>query len=214
MRGKIARIGKRSIAMALTGVLTISGLTIRPASVAKAAGAQSDRVVSSVKGMYQFDMTDVVVTDTYYDNSLQKEIAYLEKLDENRLLAGFKETAAYAKGMTDAERTAFLNGATRYGTEKNTGNWENSLIGGHTLGHYLSAISQAIVNPGTKAADKQKLQTKLDNIIDTLKECQEYSKKSSACKEGYIFGATLLNHTSDLEFQFDNNEKGNLSKVS
>lgn len=208
MRGKLFSIGKRSMAIALAGVLTVSGIGISPAVTAEAAGAQSDRVVSDVKGMYQFDMTDVVVTDEYYDNSLQKEIAYLESLDENRLLAGFKETAAYAKGMTEAERTAFLDGATRYGTEKNTGNWENSLIGGHTLGHYLSAISQAVVNPGTKEEDKQKLQEKLDNIIDTLKVCQEYSRDSSACKEGYIFGATLLGNTSNLEFQFDNNEKG------
>lgn len=207
MKKKFVNLGKRSLAVALTGILTISGLAVNPAPKAEAATADQNRVIASVKGMYQFDMTDVVVTDAYYDNSLQKEIAYLEKLDENRLLAGFKETAAYAKGMTATEREAFLNGATRYGTEKNTGNWENSLIGGHTLGHYMSAVAQAVVNPGTKAEDKAKLQEKLDNIVDTLKQCQEYSKDSTACKEGYVFGATLKS-TTNLEFQFDNNEKG------
>lgn len=154
-----------------------------------------------------FDMEDVVVTDSYYANSLEKEIAYMEELDENKLLAGFKETAGYAAEMTAAEVNTYM-GTTHY---KGGNNWEDSLIGGHTLGHYMTALAQAVSNPETSADDKAKLQKKIDTIVSTLKECQEKTKGSSKCKEGYLFGATLVNKTN-MEQQFDNVEK-NLTNI-
>ncbi len=155
-----------------------------------------------------FAMGSVTVTDDYYSNSLTQEVAYLKKLDEDKLLAGFKETAGYASGMTASEVKTYM-GTTRYtGSNDSAGeNWENSLIGGHTLGHYLTALAQAVSNPGTSADDKAVLEEKLNTIISTLKECQEKTKDSTKCEEGYIFGATLLGNTSNLEFQFDNVEK-------
>lgn len=94
---------------------------------------------------------------------------------------------------------------------KGGNNWEDSLIGGHTLGHYMTALAQAVSNPETSADDKAKLQKKIDTIVSTLKECQEKTKGSSKCKEGYLFGATLVNKTN-MEQQFDNVEK-NLTNI-
>ena len=74
---------------------------------------------------YQLNQVDV--TDTYLTNAENKDIEYLLSLDADRLLAGFRETA----GLD-------LKGKTRYA------GWENMLIGGHTLGHYLTAVAQAV----------------------------------------------------------------------
>ena len=74
-----------------------------------------------------FDMTEVTQLDSYCENALTLEVMYLLTFDNDKLLAGFRETA----GLD-------MNGSTRYG------GWENSLIGGHTMGHYLSALSHSM----------------------------------------------------------------------
>ncbi|WP_234124232.1 beta-L-arabinofuranosidase domain-containing protein [Clostridium hydrogenum] len=68
---------------------------------------------------------NVQITDSYFENAFNKEISYLMCLEPDRLLSSFRET----KGLEPKAR--------RYG------GWEDSEIRGHTLGHYLTAISQA-----------------------------------------------------------------------
>ncbi len=46
-----------------------------------------------------FDNDKVVVTDEYYQNALELDVQNLLKLDADRLLAGFRETAGYAAGV-------------------------------------------------------------------------------------------------------------------
>lgn len=138
-------------------------------------------VPSKVTNLTAFNLKDVIVTDDYYQNSLKLEVAYLLSLDEERLLAGFRETA----GLDTA-------GINRYD------GWENSLIGGHTLGHYLTAVSQAYVNDAVSKEDKEALYKKITSIVDGLLECQNHSKG----KSGFIFGATVIN-SDNVEQQFD-----------
>ena len=197
-----------------TGQTSAPTTTPAPTQNAGNQVSASDTDKTSLK-YNQFDMKDVTVTDEYFANSLSLENKYLIKLDENKLLAGFKENAAYAAGMSAQERTAYMNGVTRYNTGTNSGaqNWENTLIAGHTLGHYMSAIAQAVTNPGTSAADKEKLQAKIDNIVATLKDCQSKTQNSSVCKKGYIFGAVIKN-TNNLELQFDNVEKNRVNIIT
>ena len=133
-----------------------------------------------------FAMTDVTVTDDYCSNALWLEVSYLLSFDNDKLLAGFRETA----GLD-------MKGATRYS------GWENSLIGGHTMGHYLSAMAQAYVNAGVSDSDREAIYEKLTAIVDALVECQENSKG----KEGFVFGATILDE-NNVEKQFDNVEEG------
>lgn len=147
-----------------------------------------------------FSMEDVLMTDAYYANAYDKEIEYLTSLDVDRFLAGFRETAAYAAGYTGSKVTEFMRNKTRYD------GWEDSLIGGHTVGHYMSALAQAYANPQISSEDKATVKSMLDQMVDGMKECQQLTVGSSACEEGYLFGATLLNNTSNLEFQFDNVE--------
>lgn len=200
MRKKwLLKISRRTTAVVLAAVMAVSGAAVAVPPVVESA----ETGISDLTGLSDFEMADVKVTDEYYVNALDKELDYLIKLDEKKLLAGFKETASYAAGMSSADRTAYMDGATRYSGGQS--NWENSLIGGHTLGHYMSAVAQAVTNPGSDEEKKAELQKKLDTIVSTLKDCQAKTANASVCKKGYIFGAVLKN-ISNLELQFDNVE--------
>ena len=118
-----------------------------PASAAEDAGIQT------------FPMSAVTMTDAYSVNAFEKEIAYLLSFDSERLLAGFRDNAGLS-----------TNGASRYD------GWENSLIGGHTVGHYMSAIAQAYVNPLATDAQKQELLDMMKTLVDGMKICQQNSK--------------------------------------
>ncbi len=130
-----------------------------------------------------YELSQVDVTDAYLTNAEDKDIAYLLSLDADRLLAGFRETAGVD-----------MKGAKRYA------GWETSLIAGHTLGHYLTAVAQAVATLPAEDSRDAELNDRLNYLIDSLKECQD------ALGTGFLFGATVYNK-NNLEFQFDNVEK-------
>ena len=115
-------------------------------------------------------LENVMVTDQYMVNAFEKEIDYLLSIDDDRMLAGFRDTA-------DID----MKGAVRYE------GWENMLIGGHTMGHYLTALAQSYANPCASSEVKKTIKDKIDYIITSLLECQKNSKG----KEGFIFGAAF-----------------------
>lgn len=145
---------------------------------------------TTLKNISEFSMTDTINLDRYCVNALEKDILYLTAFDSNRLLAGFRETA----GLD-------TRGVRRYA------GWESTLIGGHTMGHYLSAIAQAYVNPGVSKEDKEIVYHMITTLIDGLLECQANSKG----KENFVFGATIVD-PENVEIQFDNVEK-NLTNI-
>lgn len=162
---------------------------------------KADKAVDSNIAISDFANEDVLITDLYFNNAYDQEVKYLaETLDTDRLLAGFRETAAYAANMSEADRKEFMRNVTRYN------GWENSLIGGHTLGHYMSAIAQAYANEEATEEQKAALLKDINACVSGLKECQDKTVGSTKCKEGYLFGATLPD-TSNLEKQFDNVEE-------
>ncbi len=114
------------------------------------------------------------------------ETDYLLSIEEERLLAGFRETAGL-EGIS----------AARYG------GWEISLIGGHTMGHYLSACARAAACSDVPETERLKLCKKIYRIVDALAECQ----KCSRGKKGFLFGAVVLDH-DNVEAQFDHVEQG------
>ena len=132
------------------------------------------------------NLKQVSLKDAYCVNALEKEIAYLLEFDADRLLAGFRETAGID-----------MHGAVRYK------GWESYLIGGHTLGHYLTACAQGYAGGNITDAQRDGLYKMMTTLIDGLKECQENSKG----KTGYIFGADGVD-MSNVEKQFDHIEKG------
>lgn len=203
--GKVTRpvSGEKDAEVTLTATLTYNEetLTKKFTVTVKAESEMSD--------IEYFDRESVEVTDAYYDKALEMDAENLLKLDADRLLAGFRETAMYASGETDTTKIkGYMKNKERYG-----GGWENSLIGGHTLGHYMSAVAQGVVNPGLSKEDQGKLKARLEEIVNALAECQE--KTAGTDYEGYIFGATLPGSTfkNDVDLQFDNVEKG-LANIS
>lgn len=104
---------------------------------------------------------------------------YLCSFDTDRLLAGFRETAGIS-----------MRGAVRYP------GWESMLIGGHTLGHFMTACVKACESANCGAEDREKLVGILRELTEGLNECQE------ALGSGFLFGAQIVDK-SNPEQQFD-----------
>lgn len=100
--------------------------------------------------LVDFSMGDVTLLNEYEINAFSLEVDYLKSLDADRLLKGFCDIGG-------VENDAALYGG-----------WENSAIKGHTLGHYLTALSQAYATSG----DKELLNT-VNHIVDVLAQCQD-----------------------------------------
>ena len=157
----------------------------KPASDDKPGTGDNPSDTEYIGNISAYDLWDVAVTDSYLVNAEAKDVEYLLKLDADRLLAGFRETA----GLD-------MKGKTRYG-----GGWEDALIGGHTMGHYLTSMAQAIAELPDSDARKAKVEEKLNYIIAELEKCQNQTGT------GFIFGARILDK-NNIELQFDNVEKG------
>lgn len=124
-------------------------------------------------------LRNVTLMDSYLVNAFQKEVLYLTAFDTDRLLAGFRETAGVD-----------MRGAQRYP------GWESMLIGGHTLGHYMTACVRSCESANCKEEDRQEMLQILKRLTDGLKECQEVSRT------GFLFGAVILDR-NNVELQFD-----------
>ena len=143
------------------------------------------------------------VTDNYFDEALHLQVKNMLSLDPDRLLAGFRETAGVIAKMTKNNKDAFMKNKERYG-----GGWENGLIGGHILGHYIKALAQAQINPGLDLKEKKAVKDRLNYMIDALVDCQE--KTDNTKYAGYLFGATLptQEYIENPTLQFDYVEQG------
>lgn len=118
--------------------------------------------------MKDINMGDVKLLDKYEKNAFEIEVKYLKSLDSDRLLSGFCTIGG-------VESTA-----ERYG------GWESSAIQGHTLGHYLVAVSQAYA-----VSKDEELKRISDHIVSVLGKCQN--------KESGYLAAIPENHYVKLE---------------
>ena len=106
---------------------------------------------------YAFNVSDVKLLPGPFTEAMDANVNYLLKIEADRLLADFRTHAGLkAKG-------------------EKYGGWESSGLAGHTLGHYLSALSLHYASTG----DAEFL-TRANYIVDELDECQK------ARKTGYI----------------------------
>ncbi len=116
----------------------------------------------------EFSLSDVELCDGYTKNAFSLEVKYLKSLDAEKLLKGFCEISGVESD------------ATKYG------GWETSAIQGHTLGHYLTAVSQAYAT--SKDEDLKKI---VDRVIEVLGECQN--------KESGYLAAIPESHYEQIE---------------
>ncbi len=121
-----------------------------------------------------FTLDQVEIFDEYYSNAMYSDIDFLANFETDRMLSRFRETAGL-----DTKGTKPYNG------------WENSYIGGHCVGHWLTAAAQAV-----KATGDPTIADLLSTMIDGLKECQD------ALGTGFIFGAQIEDK-NNVEKQFN-----------
>lgn len=167
---------KKVLAFFLAGLIFTSCVPAEPlVSIGDKEIKNPNNIIS------EFNLSEIDMNDAYCENALDKEIDYLLSFDVDRLLYNFRKNV----------------GADTKGAETYNG-WENSLIGGHTVGHYLTALSQVYANGSVSSSDKEKAYDMLTTIIDELALCQR--------ENGFLWGAKVLE--INTEFQFDNVEKG------
>ena len=126
-----------------------------------------------------FSLRSVTMKDSYLINAFEKEVLYLTAFDTDKLLAGFRETA----------------GVDMRGVERYPG-WESMLIGGHSLGHYMTACVRCCESANCKEEDRQEMLQILKRLAEGLKECQ------TKANTGFLFGA-IIQDKSNVELQFD-----------
>ena len=151
----------------------------------------------------EFTPSDVLVSDTFMTHVTQKDVDFLNTFDPDILLYNFRLTAGI---IGNQQNPAQISGYWHYNTKKaetSYSGWENTRIGGHTLGHYLAAAAQAIARGfgETKGKDGGSLFERLSYLVESLAECQD------ALGTGFIFGATMADPTKP-ELQFDLLEQG------
>ncbi len=133
----------------------------------------------NLKGNKAFSLRKVLLRNEYLLNAYQKDCLYLTAFDVDKLLAGFRETA----GLD-------MRGVERYG------GWESMLIGGHSLGHYITACVKSCESANCAQEDREQLLQILKQLMEGLQECQEH------LGTGFLFGATIQDK-SNIEAQFD-----------
>lgn len=126
-----------------------------------------------------FSLRNVTMKDSYLINAFEKEVMYLTAFDTDKLLAGFRETAGVD-----------MRGAERYP------GWESMLIGGHTLGHFMTACVRCCESANCKESDRQEMLQILKRLAEGLKECQ------TKANTGFLFGA-IIHDKNNVELQFD-----------
>ncbi len=149
-------------------------------------------LVKRLTNLKSFALCDVSLEDEYFLNVTQKDVDFLNTFDTDKLLFNFRLTA----GLPNKASAPYSG-------------WENTRIGGHTLGHYLAAAAQGLAGGygDCKGHDGISLRERLSLLIDGLAECQAASG-DGRYKAGFVFGATMAD-PSNPELQFDKLEAGN-----
>lgn len=110
-----------------------------------------------VPTLQTFSLSDVQLLDSPFRAAMERNAKYLLSLDPDRLL---HNTRKYAGLKPKGELY---------------GGWESQGIAGHTLGHYLTALSQQY-----KATGDRKFRDRIDYIVREMAECQ------TAYGDGYV----------------------------
>jgi DUF1680 family protein len=135
-------------------------LTVAPEALAT---TPSDRLAAE-----PFPLSQVHITGGPFREALERDADYLLRLRPDRFLHNFRDLA----GLEPK--------APRYG------GWESMQIAGHSLGHYLSALSLYYAKRGGSTLDQQlrgyRVEERIDYIVDELSTAQD------ARGTGYVGG--------------------------
>ena len=124
-----------------------------------------------------FEVSEVRLTDGIFKTSQDLGKSYIMSLDPDRLLA----PVAYSTGAT-TDRSKYYGGWEAYQYRSYKGNG----ISGHSLGHWLSAMSTMYASTGDAAVKER-----LDYAVDKMAEYQN--------DDGYVGGVQKANFVSTLK---------------
>lgn len=131
--------------------------------------------------MQRAALQKVHLTDPLWIEAMNKNFTFLSEMDDERVLSGFRKTAGIP-----SEKEPY-------------GFWENSLIAGHAVGHYFSALAMAIavLSESEEGSDLlSEFKHKADMVVNGLRECQK------ALGNGFLSAATIQD-PDNVEIQFD-----------
>src|SRR5215210_666083 len=148
----------RLLAIIFTGLLLITSAAGNAQSYVPEWNNKKVKVKEKANiNAYAFNLKDVKLLESPFEQAMQADVNYLLKIEPDRLLSDFRSHAGLKpKGE-------------RYG------GWESSGLAGHTLGHYLSALSLHYAHSGD-----EEFRRRVNYIVDELAETQQ------ARKTGYV----------------------------
>ena len=141
------------IKMSLNGLfvplICLIGLAVNASEVSPPENQKAGTEVIKAKVKY-FALPDVRLLDSPFKNAMDLNAAWMMEMDMDRLLSNF-----------------LLNAGLKPKGEP-YGSWESMGIAGHTLGHFLSAVSQQYASTGDL-----RFKEKVDYIVNVLDSCQK-----------------------------------------
>ena len=145
-------------------ILTLAFVICLSASFGQAYAPERANALVKVKPVpelqaFTFNLADVKLTGGPFLRAMEADKKYLLSIEPGRLLHRFHKNAKLP-----------MQGAVY-------GGWEHAGLSGHTLGHYLSAISMVYANTGDA-----EFKRRADYMVHELRRCQE------ARKTGYVGG--------------------------
>jgi DUF1680 family protein len=152
-RQALARLGLGAIGVALLGAAP----EVSRATLARPHARASARLSS-------FDLADVRLLDGPFRDAQARDARYLLSLEPDRLLHNFRTNA----GLRPK--------APVYGGWESQEPWIGIRCHGHTLGHYLGAVSMMYAATGDA-----RFRTRADYIVDELQACQRARGDGLVC---------------------------------
>ena len=156
---------------AIVGAVLLVGMLGAPAAPAQPLTTAPDAVEEEMHERFRaapFSLRQVHITGGPFREALERDADYLLRLDPDRFLHNFRDLA----GLTPK--------APRYG------GWESMQIAGHSLGHYLSALSLYYAKRGGSRLDSQlrgyRVEERINDIVEELAAVQD------ARGTGYVGG--------------------------
>ena len=149
-------------------ILTVFGLLLFCTTIGIDSHVKADTLVANLplkakdkvpQKVYAFGLRDVRLLDSPFKTAMELDAKYLLSLEPDRFLSRYREFA----GLRPK--------AEAYG------GWERATISGHSLGHYLTAISKLYASTGD-----ERMLDKVSYIVSELAECQE------AWNNGFVGG--------------------------
>lgn len=128
-------------------LVTISSVLLADTLVSSLPLAVKDEESQEV---YAFDLRDIHLLGSPFKSAMELDARYLLSLEPDRLLSRYREFAGL-----ESKAEAY-------------GGWERATISGHSLGHYLTAVSKLYAS-----TTDERILERVNYIVDELARCQK-----------------------------------------